>query len=120
MTVAENGRYCLSCDKVVVDFSKMTDQEIRSYFLRNAGKKCCGYFRSEQVASGARGKLWSRYYSNFRNGQQRSVLGIAAMLIALLGLLVSGCKQHTATTGEVSVDGIAQPDSANSDKRCDK
>src|ERR1041385_2969924 len=36
------GRFCLSCQKAVVDFSRMTNEQIINYFEQNAGKKTCG------------------------------------------------------------------------------
>ena len=48
MGQVENGRFCSSCSKTVVDFSLMTDQEVLSY-LGNQGKKVCGRFTPDQV-----------------------------------------------------------------------
>ncbi len=42
MQEEEKGRFCLSCQKAVVDFSRMTNEEIINYFEQNAGKKTCG------------------------------------------------------------------------------
>jgi hypothetical protein len=42
MLEEERGRFCLSCQKAVVDFSRMTSQDIIHYFEQNAGKKVCG------------------------------------------------------------------------------
>ncbi len=47
-TPASGGRHCASCDKVVVDFSKMSDEDIVNYFKqRNMGT--CGRFREDQL-----------------------------------------------------------------------
>lgn len=40
MTLAEKGRHCKSCDKVVVDFSSMTDAQIAEYFTSYTGSTC--------------------------------------------------------------------------------
>lgn len=45
----ENGRHCKSCDKVVVDFTSMSDEELRDYFKQHQSQKFCGHFRKEQV-----------------------------------------------------------------------
>jgi hypothetical protein len=42
MKEEEKGRFCFSCQKAVVDFSRMTNEEIINYFEQNAGKKTCG------------------------------------------------------------------------------
>jgi hypothetical protein len=49
MTPQQDGRHCKSCDKVVVDFSQMNDDEIKDWFSKKEGKKVCGHFRVDQV-----------------------------------------------------------------------
>ncbi len=44
------GGFCGSCHTTVVDFSKMDDQQIRSYFA-NLNTKVCGRFRPDQLKS---------------------------------------------------------------------
>jgi hypothetical protein len=47
MTPAENGRFCDSCCKVVIDFTKKTTAEIFDYLRAHTGT--CGRFRPSQV-----------------------------------------------------------------------
>lgn len=49
MTQTEKGRHCASCNKVVIDFSNMNDQEIISILLKNRNKKICGNFYNTQI-----------------------------------------------------------------------
>ena len=49
MTEQDNGRHCRSCDKVVVDFTNMSDEEIKNYFRAHQSQKICGHFKSDQV-----------------------------------------------------------------------
>ncbi|MCW3071469.1 MAG: energy transducer TonB [Bacteroidetes bacterium] len=49
MTAQENGRYCGSCRKVVIDFTQMTEQQIIDHLAANTGKKMCGTFRRSQL-----------------------------------------------------------------------
>jgi hypothetical protein len=42
MTPTEKGRFCKACAKEVVDFSKMTDNEILNYFTEKATDNVCG------------------------------------------------------------------------------
>jgi hypothetical protein len=49
MKQQEIGRHCDVCVKTVVDFTSMTDDEVRNYLLQNKGKKLCGRFTSQQV-----------------------------------------------------------------------
>lgn len=47
MTPVEGGRYCSSCEKQVVDFSNMTDQQFIAYFEKHG--RGCGTFRPSQL-----------------------------------------------------------------------
>ncbi len=47
MQPAQGGRHCASCQKVVVDFTRMTDAQLLDYFRKNNGS--CGRFRSDQL-----------------------------------------------------------------------
>jgi hypothetical protein len=47
MTPKKNGRHCASCNKVVKDFTGMTDQEIVEYLLKNTS--VCGRLNSIQL-----------------------------------------------------------------------
>ncbi|MEO8240343.1 MAG: energy transducer TonB [Flavobacterium sp.] len=49
MTPNENGRFCLSCSKIVVDFTSMLPEEIQHYFIQNQNEKICGKFRKSQL-----------------------------------------------------------------------
>jgi hypothetical protein len=48
MQAAEQGRFCGTCKKTVVDFSMMTDREMVQYLSR-AGEGVCGRFAPEQM-----------------------------------------------------------------------
>jgi hypothetical protein len=48
MNPAEQGRFCLSCSKTVVDFSLMSDKELLEY-MAGAGSHVCGRFSGDQV-----------------------------------------------------------------------
>lgn len=48
MRPENDGRFCLSCQKKVIDFSLMSDSEILQT-LSTAGKSCCGRFETTQL-----------------------------------------------------------------------
>lgn len=48
MTPVEQGRFCSSCQKNVVDFTMQTDEEIISFFNNYSGS-ACGRFTDEQL-----------------------------------------------------------------------
>jgi hypothetical protein len=49
MTPKEQGRHCNKCEKVVVDFTTMTDDEVQHYFINKAHEKTCGRFYNTQL-----------------------------------------------------------------------
>jgi hypothetical protein len=49
MTPNEQGRFCGSCQKSVVDFSLMTDKEMLDYMAKVSGYTACGRFSNDQL-----------------------------------------------------------------------
>ncbi|PXY45414.1 hypothetical protein [Flavobacterium hydrophilum] len=49
MSPKDNGRFCLSCSKIVVDFTSMLPEEIQHFFIQNQGNKICGRFKKTQL-----------------------------------------------------------------------
>lgn len=49
MTPTSSGAFCKACLKEVVDFTKMTDQQVQHYLLENAGGATCGRFGKIQL-----------------------------------------------------------------------
>lgn len=49
MTPKEKGRFCGSCSKTVVDFTKKTTTEIQDYLTENRNQKTCGHFYKKQL-----------------------------------------------------------------------
>ena len=45
----EKGRFCASCATSVVDFSKMSDDELKYFLIEHKGKKTCGHFKRTQL-----------------------------------------------------------------------
>lgn len=49
MTPAAQGRHCAACDKVVVDFTHMTDTEVVIWLQRQQTGRTCGRFATQQL-----------------------------------------------------------------------
>ncbi|MEN2399659.1 hypothetical protein GKZ90_0007715 [Flavobacterium sp. MC2016-06] len=49
MNPKDNGRFCLSCTKTVIDFTQMLPEEIQHYFISNQNKSICGRFKNTQL-----------------------------------------------------------------------
>jgi hypothetical protein len=76
MTATQQGRFCLSCRKQVVDFNTMTDKEILQY-LSTASSGICGRVGNDQInrdliVPAKPGKIWWKYW-----------MGVAASFILL-------------------------------------
>jgi|GEM_PF-2433518 len=49
MTIVEKNRFCQSCQKVVVNFEAMSDEEVIAYLDKQKGQKTCGRFTNIQL-----------------------------------------------------------------------
>ncbi|MFK8009314.1 MAG: T9SS type A sorting domain-containing protein [Saprospiraceae bacterium] len=90
MTPVEKGHFCNNCEKVVIDFSKMSDQEIANYYKKNGGK-LCGRFHHSQLNRDIR----------LTQPKVNSFFGKAASLI-LTGVLSAGATNMAAQNLEIN------------------
>ncbi|MCD0468334.1 hypothetical protein [Flavobacterium sp. JAS] len=51
MTPKDNGRFCMSCSKTVIDFTTKLPDEIQQFFAQNQNTGICGRFKNEQLDS---------------------------------------------------------------------
>ncbi|MDG4716047.1 energy transducer TonB [Winogradskyella marincola] len=51
MTPNEKGRFCKSCTKTVVDFTKMSPDAIQDYLHNNKDQRICGHIKQSQLDS---------------------------------------------------------------------
>ncbi len=51
MTPKEKGRFCDSCAKTVIDFTKMEDYKIQDFINKNRNNRICGHFKQSQLDS---------------------------------------------------------------------
>lgn len=49
MKPKDNGRFCLSCSKTVVDFTAMLPDEVQHFFIQNQNSNICGRFKKSQL-----------------------------------------------------------------------
>ncbi|CAN5627688.1 hypothetical protein BH11BAC3_BH11BAC3_34400 [soil metagenome] len=69
MTANDQGRFCSSCKKDVVDFSIMSDAQVYSALLKGDANMC-GRFSNQQMEKGikygvAKKSYWHRYFIGF-------------------------------------------------------
>lgn len=49
MNPNEQGRHCNACAKTVVDFTAMSDDDVRDFFLNKTTERVCGRFKQKQL-----------------------------------------------------------------------
>lgn len=49
MAPNEKGRFCQSCSKTVVDFTKMNTEDIHDYIHKNRNQRICGHINQSQL-----------------------------------------------------------------------
>lgn len=47
MSESEKGRFCMSCQKDVVDFTTYTDEQVLDYFSHASGKQCGRFYKTQ-------------------------------------------------------------------------
>lgn len=83
MSANTKGRFCNSCSKTVVDFTKMKHPEIEKYFTDNATteKNICGYYAFDQVETD---NTYSRIRARFNRIKVRPVKFAALLALSML------------------------------------
>ncbi len=131
MPLKGSGRYCGACTQIVVDFSKMEPEEIKQYFLSNAGKATCGRFRNEQLIQAdkrsERAAYWQNFYQKIQLKELNGFFNRAsrfALLLLVGGLLtLSGCEGALGgkeSAGEICVEPTSASDTTKFIKKSKK
>lgn len=102
MAAAESGKYCSSCEKVVVDFSKMNDAEIKDYFTVHRAQKTCGRFLNTQLDRNLVAPR-NNYYTTLTHKLSRVGFVQATLFFMMSSLLwLSSCIKKQTTVGDVT------------------
>lgn len=109
MSAQEQGRFCSSCQKIVVDFTRMSDQELLAFFQRPSGNRVCGRLRRDQLERSIevprRKKPWLRYLLSVT----LPALLITKQAIAQGSVRVVRKEQLPAAKGYLPLDSLAKP-----------
>jgi hypothetical protein len=69
MTPAEQGRFCMSCQKQVIDFTNMSDRQLATFFKKSSTGSLCGRFYQDQLEKDIeipRKRIpWVKYFFQF-------------------------------------------------------
>lgn len=93
MPVMGDGNFCGKCDKIVIDFTKYSDEELVNYFSGKKEKNICGHFKKSQV------KLPKLKFRQSRF--------LAALMMVFGSLLFSSCGNDACD--DDTVDGGIGP-----------
>lgn len=102
MTPENQGRFCQFCEKIVVDFTHMSDAEILQYFSKPRAEKTCGRFRVEQVSQPI------PVVQSITPKPSKSLLHFAYLLVVVLGVGLSSCgsrENHDEIQGDTTYMG---------------
>jgi hypothetical protein len=92
MPASDNGRYCASCEKVVVDFSKKTLTEIQDYFASLNGQTACGNYQERHTKNAD--SRWYRFLNKTELVFEKWKQPRLAILFITVLLFLSGCMRH--------------------------
>jgi hypothetical protein len=105
MTPSGSGRYCGSCNKVVIDFTRMNDEELKNYFIHHTAASTCGRLKTEQsnntLPEHAR-RVWS-WHAVAREKIRGKYPRVATLFVIGLLLVLMGCKRRMVTRSHGSI-----------------
>lgn len=102
MSPYKNGRFCNSCNKTVIDFTKMNHPEIQKYFTENSGReRICGHFKLNQIESEESIK-YDKLRTRFNRIKIKPIKKLALFSLSLVFTLTS-CMGKAAVDGEPAV-----------------
>jgi hypothetical protein len=91
------GRHCAACDKIVVDFTIMSTDELKRFLHENRGAKTCGYFKTLNTTAP---KWYQKPLLNLHNrieiGFPKNRVRIGLLLLISGMIYLSGCSTRTA------------------------
>ena len=92
MTPSSNGRFCTSCEKIVVDFSKKTLDEIKSTLITYGDKKICGRYHARHTTQK---NIWFDTLNNIEFVFSKVKLQRLSVFIITILLFLSSCHRRT-------------------------
>lgn len=95
-----SGRHCDICSTTVVDFTRMSLQDIETYFKTHSGEKVCGRYHARHVQS-EKSNAWYDALNKFESLFSKTLFKKAALGIISIALLIS-CKTKKKTTNTLT------------------
>ena len=101
LTENQKGRHCSSCNKIVVDFTKMTTDQLIDFLEKNKGTKVCGHFKTIDTTT----PTWFQkpilnLYNHINNNYRLGVVKTLGLFAVSAMLTMTGCDE--STDGEIA------------------
>ncbi|MBA3664359.1 MAG: hypothetical protein H0W61_09145 [Bacteroidetes bacterium] len=102
MTPTNSGKHCASCDKTVVDFTKLTTEQIKDHFNKNNARTCGHFYKGQLKLDKNKFQtfLTDLYCEAYLNLKTKAIR-VSVLLILSSVLTLAGC--NTPTQGEMIV-----------------
>jgi hypothetical protein len=116
MTKVKNGAYCDICSTVVIDFTLMTEYEVKNYLLTHKQENICGRLKPTQIQ-----KNYTRLqkylidtYNYFESKAIPTTLKFTLLFFITCILTVTGCEDNTVGKMAVPNDTINNQEKSSS------
>ena len=96
MSKEDIGRHCCSCNKTVVDFTKMNAEEIKVYLSVHSNQKTCGRFLTEQVSNSEKENLPDLLRRQYVNKNYFRFIQPFILLVLTFSIWISSCIRRKA------------------------
>lgn len=114
MQPEEQGKHCLACNKIVIDFSGWEQEQIMDYLQDKRGEKVCGRFNIGQLElQEDKVNTWQRVLTS-----NLSILKkIAAIVLLCFGMMTTTQSYAQKKKVEVSLTKPANPEKVKTSER---
>ena len=91
------GRHCQLCDKTVVDFTKMSSEEIRDYLSKKGKERICGRIMKPAAnrAPSKKQQWFNGMYLKINERVRFNPMRVSLLTCMSLLMVVFGCHQNT-------------------------
>jgi hypothetical protein len=98
MSKNDLGRHCLLCDKTVVDFTKMSSEEIRDYLSKKGKERICGRIMkpAAKITPSKKQQWFNGMYLKINDRVGFKPMRVSLLTCISLLMVVFGCHHNTA------------------------
>jgi hypothetical protein len=115
MSQKEIGRFCGSCEKVVVDFTTMSETELKDYFITHTHEKTCGHFKQSQLAITIpkHQEVLTKLYITTETNISSRFFRVPILFAISIVMTIAGCKLEARNKPNGAAPQAKQTDSTS-------